>query len=108
MMQQSRKTLQSYLIDLQAQGRLSFARSDAIVALGLTKGAFLKAAARLERRKMLLNPRQGFYIVVPRQYISWEAPPPAWYVDALMRQRAGPTTSGCWRPPSCMTLRIRP
>ena len=32
------------------------------------------------------NLRQGFYVVVPPQYASWGAPPPAWYIDALMRR----------------------
>jgi hypothetical protein len=34
---------------------------------------------------MLLNPRRGFYVVVPPQYLSWGAPPPSWYIDDLMR-----------------------
>src|ERR1700719_1870234 len=78
-------TLPNYLTALQSKGRISFTRADAIAALGLTEAAFLKAAARLQKRKMLLNPRQGFYVVVPPQYLSWEAPPPSWYIDSLMR-----------------------
>jgi predicted transcriptional regulator of viral defense system len=83
-------TLTNYLTTLQAEGRISFTRADAIAALGLTEAAFLKAAARLQKRKMLLNPRQGFYVVVPPQYLSWEAPPPSWYIDALMRHEGRP------------------
>jgi hypothetical protein len=45
----------------------------------------LKAAARLQKRHLLLNPRRGFYMVVPPQFLTWEAPPPSWYIDALMR-----------------------
>ena len=84
MMLQTRTTLPTYLMHLQSEGRITFTRSEAIAALSLTEGAFLKAAARLQRRGLLLNPRQGFYVVVPPQYLSWGAPPPAWYVDALM------------------------
>jgi predicted transcriptional regulator of viral defense system len=83
-------TLANYLMTLQAEGRISFTRADAIAALGVTEAAFLKAAARLQKRKMLLNPRQGFYVVVPPQYLSWEAPPPSWYIDALMRHEGRP------------------
>jgi predicted transcriptional regulator of viral defense system len=78
-------TLPNYLTSLQSEGHISFTRAEAIAALGMTEAAFLKAAARLQTRKMLLNPRQGFYVVVPPQYLSWEAPPPSWYIDALMR-----------------------
>lgn len=90
MMLQTRTTLQTYLMHLQSEGRITFTRAEAIAALGLTEGAFLKAAARLQRRGLLLNPRQGFYVAVPPQYLSWGAPPPAWYIDALMHHEDRP------------------
>jgi predicted transcriptional regulator of viral defense system len=39
---------------------------------------------------MLLNPRHGFYVAVPPQFLSWGAPPPTWYIDALMRHEGRP------------------
>lgn len=66
-------------------GRTVFTAEEAEDALGVGRGAFLDAAERLQRRKALLNPRQGFYVVVPPQFASWGAPPPAWYIDELMR-----------------------
>jgi predicted transcriptional regulator of viral defense system len=90
MMLNVRKSLSDYLLDLQAEGRITFTRDEAITALGITQAAFLKAAARLQKQKKLLNPRQGFYVVVPPQYMSWEAPPPNSYVDALMRHEGRP------------------
>jgi hypothetical protein len=85
MMLQPRSSLAKYLTDLQAEGRIAFTRNEAIATLGITEAAFLKAAARLQQRHMLLNPRHGFYVAVPPQFLSWEAPPPPWYIDALMR-----------------------
>jgi predicted transcriptional regulator of viral defense system len=85
MMLQLRSSLANYINDLQAGGRVSFTRNEAMAALGITGAAFLKAAARLQKKRMLLNPRQGFYVAVPPQYLSWGAPPPNWYVDHLMR-----------------------
>jgi predicted transcriptional regulator of viral defense system len=82
-----RSSLAMYLIQLQAQGRITFTRNEAIEALGVTEAAFLKAAGRLQQRRFLLNPRQGFYVVVPPQFHSWGAPPPSWYIDALMQGR---------------------
>src|ERR1700694_4504471 len=87
---QPRSGLANYMTALQSEGRISFTRAEAIAALGITQAAFLKAAARLQKRRMLLNPRHGFYVAVPAQYLSWEAPPPAWYIDALMRHERRP------------------
>jgi predicted transcriptional regulator of viral defense system len=87
---QPRSSLANYMTALQSEGRISFTRAEAIAALGITQAAFLKAAARLQKRRMLLNPRHGFYVAVPAQYLSWEAPPPAWYIDALMRHEKRP------------------
>ena len=83
-----RSALSGYVGGLLSTGRTVFTADDAERALGIGHGAFLDAAERLQRRKVLLNPRQGFYVVVPPHYASWGAPPPAWYIDALMRREA--------------------
>lgn len=58
--------------------------------LGINRRTFLKAAERLQKQKLLLNPRHGFYVAVPPQYLSWGAPPPSWYIDDLMRHEKRP------------------
>jgi predicted transcriptional regulator of viral defense system len=90
MMPQDRTSLPSYLARLQAGGRVSFTRSEALKATQLSDAAFLKGAARLRRKHMLFSPRQGFYVVVPPQFLSWEAPPPSWYIDDLMQHEGRP------------------
>lgn len=85
MMLKARSSLPDFLATLQSEGRVTFTRAEAIAALSITEAAFLKAAARLQKRHALFNPRHGFYVAVPPQFLSWEAPPPAWYIDALMR-----------------------
>jgi len=85
MVHDRRSALSSYIIGLLSAGRTVFTADEAEQALGVGRGAFLDAAERLQRRKALVNPRQGFYVAVPQQYASWGAPPPAWYIDALMR-----------------------
>jgi AbiEi antitoxin C-terminal domain len=80
-----RQTLSTYMTGLLSAGRAVFTRDQAVAALGVTTPGFLKAAERQQRRKALLNPRHGFYVVVPPQYLSWGAPPPSWYIDDLMR-----------------------
>ncbi len=85
MVHDRRSGLSSYVSGLLSSGRTVFTAEEAERALGVGRGAFLDAAERLQRRRALLNPRQGFYVVVPPQYASWGGPPPTWYIDALMR-----------------------
>ena len=86
MIPQKRSTLSDYVGNLLSAGRLVFNVQEAERALGVEHGAFLDAAERLQRRGVLLSPRRGFYVVVPPQYASWGAPPPGWFIDALMRR----------------------
>lgn len=85
MVHDRRSALSSYITDMLSTGRSVFTANEAVSALNVSRGAFLDAAERLQRRKALLNPRQGFYVAVPSQYATWGAPPPAWYIDALMK-----------------------
>lgn len=87
MAQHARSNLAMYLIELQSHGRITFTLEEAVRTLGLTGAAFLKSAGRLQKRRMLLSPRRGFYVVVPPQFNDWGAPPPSWYIDALMYPR---------------------
>ncbi len=86
MIHDRRSALSGYVSGLLSTGRTVFTADEAEQALGVGHGAFLDAAERLQRRRALLNPRQGFYVVVPPHYASWGAPPPAWYINALMRR----------------------
>lgn len=85
MLSDHRSNLSGFLNGLLSAGRVAFTAEDAKQALNVEHGAFLDAAERLQRRKLLQKPRQGFYVIVPPQYLSWGAPPTAWYIDALMR-----------------------
>ena len=75
---------------LLSAGRVVFSREEAVEAIGISHGAFLDAAERLQRQRHLVSPRRGFYIVVPPQYLTWGAPPPPWYIDDLMRHEGHP------------------
>jgi predicted transcriptional regulator of viral defense system len=85
MIPEHRSSLSTHIAGLLSAGQVVFTSKDAEKALHIGQGAFLDAAERLQRRKHLLNPRRGFYVIVPPQFASWGAPPPAWYIDALMR-----------------------
>ncbi len=59
-------------------------------ALGVSHGAFLDAAARLAKRGYIFAPRRGFYVITPTRFLKWGAPPPSWYVDAMMEEAGRP------------------
>src|SRR5580698_9890894 len=82
--------LSAYIIGLLAAGRLVFSRDEAQAAIGTGRGAFLAAAEKLQKRGRLLNPRQGFYIIVPPQNLNSGTPPPASFIDDLMRHEKRP------------------
>jgi predicted transcriptional regulator of viral defense system len=82
--------LSNYLSDLLSRGEVIFSSQEAERSLGIGHGAFLDAAERLQKRKKLVRLRSGNYVVVPPQFLSWGAPPPSWYIDALMRHESCP------------------
>jgi predicted transcriptional regulator of viral defense system len=83
-------TLTSYVTGCLAAGHLVFSREEAQTALRIGKGALLDAAEKLQKRGQLLNLRRGFYVIVPPQYLNFGSPPPASFIDDLMRHRSRP------------------
>lgn len=90
MMFDDRTRFGTYLTQLLSQGQVVFPAVQAQEALGIGRGALLDAAEKQQRRGHLLSPRRGFYVIVPPQFLSWGAPPPTWYIDALMRHEERP------------------
>ena len=75
---------------LQESGRYTFTREEAAYSCGLSDVALRHAAMRLQKQSRLAIPRRGFFVIVPLEYRSAGAPPPAWYIDALMRFHGRP------------------
>lgn len=90
MVHDQRSALSTHIAGLLSAGQVIFTSEQAEQALGVGRGAFLDAAERLQRRKALIRPRQGFYVAVPPQFATWGAPPPSWYIDALMNHEQQP------------------
>ena len=84
MINQKHSAFSSYLTERLSEGRVVFTASEAQAALGIGAGALLDAAERQQKRKHLIKPRRGFYVIVPPQFHRWGAPPPSWYIDQLM------------------------
>jgi hypothetical protein len=80
-----RGALSDFVDDLQAGGRLTFTREEAMAVLGLTQGALKQAALRLSKRGRLVAPRRGFFVIIPLEFRARGAPPPARWVPELVR-----------------------
>ena len=84
-----RGALADFVDDLQAGGRLTFTRDEALAALGVTMPALKQAALRLTKRRRLVSPRRGFYVVVPLEHRDEGAPPiDTWLPEMLRYQGA--------------------
>jgi len=84
------RTLAEFVDALQSSGSYVFDRRQVGAELGLTGLALKRAVARLKARGRLCAPRRGFYVVVPLEYRVAAAPPPTWFIDALMRHMGRP------------------
>ena len=82
--------LTQFVDRLQESGRYTFTREEAVTECGISEIALRQAALRLQKQNRLVSPRRGFFVIVPLEYRSAGAPPPAWYIDALMRFHGRP------------------
>ena len=78
-------TLDGYLDQLLSRGRAYFSLEEALSALGLGRGAFIAAAARLARKERLASPWRGFYLILRPEDRIVGAPDPVRWIDPLMR-----------------------
>ena len=77
--------LDGYLDQLLSRGRAYFSMEEALSALGLGRGAFIAAAARLAKKGRLASPRRGFYLILRPEDRTAGAPDPVRWIDPLMR-----------------------
>lgn len=78
------KSLQEFVNDIQAKGRLTFKKNEAISALKVSSVALNRAAERLINKKRLLHPVRGLYVIIPLEKRASGAPDPIWFIDDLM------------------------
>ena len=90
MIDKRRGRLAAYVADLLSHGRTAFTRDEAEEALGLKRPLLLQSALRLQKQGRLYSPRNGYYVIVSPQFLTWGAPPPSWFIDRLMRYEECP------------------
>jgi predicted transcriptional regulator of viral defense system len=78
------KTLEHWIDSLQARGRYSFLRQEAVADSGLSAEAVKKALQRLDRRQRVAKIKDYFYAIVPLEYQTAGAPPATWFIGELM------------------------
>lgn len=83
-------SLEDWVNSLQARGRYSFLRSEALRDSGLSSEAVKKALQRLECRGRLAKAKNYFYVIIPLEYSKPGGLPPAWYIADLMKAMKRP------------------
>jgi predicted transcriptional regulator of viral defense system len=83
------KSLESWVDAVQSRGKYTFLRQDAL-ASGFSPESVKKALQRLARRGRIAKVKNYFYVIVPLEYAHAGSPPPAWFIDDLMRAMGRP------------------
>ena len=79
------KSMTAFIEALQAKGRYTFTRVEAMNADKRSDIALEAALRRLKQKGRIANPRRGFYVIVPVEYREAGCQPANWLIDDLMR-----------------------
>lgn len=82
--------LEQWVDSLQARGRYTFQRDEAVAGSGLSRDSVRKALNRLAQRGRIVKVKDYFFAVVPLEYQSAGSPPPSWFIDDLMKVMGRP------------------
>ncbi|MBZ0187860.1 MAG: type IV toxin-antitoxin system AbiEi family antitoxin [Candidatus Obscuribacterales bacterium] len=77
--------LDHYLDEQLARGRSYFSKEEAVKALEVKAEAFAAAATRLVKKRRLVSPRRGFYLILRPEDRVTGAPDPVRWIDPLMK-----------------------
>jgi len=76
--------LKAWIDRLQAGGRYTVLRAEAVRDSGLTQAAVSKALRQAVRDQRILQLKEYLFVIVPLEYRVAGAPPPAWFIHELM------------------------
>lgn len=83
-------TVEAWVDSLQARGRYTFLRAEAIGGSDLSSESVKKALQRLARRRRVVKVKSYFFVIVPLEYLHAGGPPPSWYIGDLMKAMERP------------------
>lgn len=78
------KTLEQYLESQVSRGRYAFSKAEAQKALGSSPKGLIAAAERLRKKRRLVSPRRGFYLILRPEDQGTGAPSPERWIGPLM------------------------
>jgi hypothetical protein len=81
------KTLEAYIEARQTRGRYTFSKADAITVLNLAPSAFLSAAARAKRKRQIVSPKRGFYLILRPEDRNIGPSPERWIAPLMAHLR---------------------
>jgi predicted transcriptional regulator of viral defense system len=79
------RSMAAFVDALQARGRYSFTRSEALSTGGFSAAVLDASLGRLKRRGRIACLRRSFFVIVPLEYLEARCPPASWFIDDLMR-----------------------
>lgn len=79
------KKLAEYIDHLLEAGEICFTKKEALLAMDVSEIALLNSALRLVKKRILVKPFDGFYIIVTPEHKKAGSPPPVLFLDKLMR-----------------------
>ena len=77
--------LDQYLDELQSRGQTAFTKKEGLSASGQSEKTFSTAITRAIKKKRLLSPRRGFYLILRPEDRIVGAPDPVSWIDPLMQ-----------------------
>lgn len=87
---QTFRSLSEYVDYLQSRGTYVFTQEAAQKGINCSRWAARIAANRLIAKKRIVKLRYAFYLIIPLEYLTAGAPPPIWFIDALMQHHKQP------------------
>jgi predicted transcriptional regulator of viral defense system len=89
-----RLNIRDFLDHLASSSRYSFSTAEALQALGISRPALRVALGRLARKKRIVSPARGFYLIVPPEYRSLGCLPADQFIPDLMKRLKLPYYAG--------------
>lgn len=86
--------LKPWIDDLQAAGRYTFLRSEALEKSGISAGALSRSLRQAEQDERIVKLKNYFYAIIPLEYRVAGSPPPSWFIDKLMQAMQLPYYTG--------------
>lgn len=82
--------MRALLDEFQSDGRYVFTKREVVDLRGYTESSFKMAAHRAQKKGLIAQVKQGFFVIVPPEYRSVGCLPPSWFISDLMRYLGAP------------------